>query len=42
MSKYLDGTDNIINEDLEPFNYIGGDEDNENLSFYGHNNNENN
>ena len=42
LSKYLDGTDNIINEDLEPFNYIGGDEDNENLSFYGQNNNENN
>ena len=42
LSKYLDGTDNIINEDLEPFNCFCGDEENENLSFYGENNNEEN
>ena len=42
LSKYLDGTDNIINEDLEPFNCFGGDEDYEHLSFFGENNNESN
>ena len=42
LSKYLDGTDNIINEDLEPFNCFCGDEKNENLSFYGENNNKEN
>ena len=42
LSKYLDGTDNIINEDLEPFNCIGDDEDYENFSLYMENNIENN
>jgi tRNA A-37 threonylcarbamoyl transferase component Bud32 len=42
LTKYLDGTDNIINEDLEPFNCFGGDEDYEHLSFFGENNNESN
>ena len=39
LSKYLDGTDNIINEDLEPFN---NNEDYENISFFEGNINENN
>ena len=42
LSKYMDGTDNIINEDLEPFNNIENNEDYENFSFFEDNINENN
>ena len=42
LTKYLDGTDNIINEDLEPFNILDNNEDNENSSFIEDNNNDNN
>ena len=42
LSKYMDGTDNIINEDLEPFNNIENNEDYENFSFLGENINETN
>ena len=40
LTKYMDGTDNIINEDLEPFNNIDNNEDYENFSFLGDNTNE--
>ena len=42
LSKYMDGTDNIINEDLEPFNNLDNNEDYEKFSFLGDNNNNEN
>ena len=42
LSKYLDGTDNIINEDLEQFNIIENNEDNGNLSFFNEKNDNDN
>ena len=40
LSKYIDGTDNIINEDLEQFNLE--DEEIQNVSFFGEKNDNNN
>ena len=34
LSKYMDGTDNIINEDSEAFNNIKNTADNDNISFF--------
>ena len=42
LTKYMDGTENIINEDLEPFNNITNNDDYENFSFLDENINENN
>ncbi len=41
LSKYMDGTDDIINEDLEPLNNIRRNEDYENFSFLDDNNEDN-
>ena len=42
LTKYMDGTENIITEDLEPFNNITNNDDYENFSFLEENINENN
>ena len=42
LTNYIDGTDNILNEDLEPFNNIDNNDDYENFSFNEDNNIENN
>ena len=38
LNKYMDGTDNIINEDSEAFNNINNNGDFENISLFGEEN----
>ena len=42
LTNYIDGTDNIINDDLEPFNNIVINDDYENFSFLEENKIDNN
>ena len=42
LTNYIDGTDNILNEDLEPFNNIDNNDDYDKFSFIEDNNIENN